>query len=81
MKNKKWKNKKQKQKQKRKQAGAELGQAQLKLGLDFNYINFDQTVKLYLGDHLELEFQILIFGNGHPFPNTLYEFWKFSPKF
>ena len=27
----------------RKQAGAELGQAQLKLGLDFNSINFNQT--------------------------------------
>ena len=26
-----------------KQAGAELGQAQLKLGLDFNSINFNQT--------------------------------------
>ena len=25
------------------QAGAELGQAQLKLGLDFNSINFNQT--------------------------------------
>ena len=29
---------------------------------------------------LELEFQILIFGNGHSFPNTIYEFWNFSSK-
>ena len=35
-------------------------------------------VKLSYRDHLELEFQILIFGNVHPFPNTIYEIWKYS---
>ena len=35
------------QNNKTKQAGAELGQAQLKLGLDFNSINLYQLVLLY----------------------------------
>ena len=37
-------------------------------------------VKLQYRGHLELDFQILIFGNGLPFPNTLYRYWKFSSK-
>ena len=36
------------------------------------------SVKLSYRDHLELEFQILIFGNVHPFPNIIYEIWKYS---
>ena len=35
---------------------------------------------IFVSGNTFLEMENRIFGNGHPFPNSLYEFWKSSSK-